>query len=169
MSVTDAMREAYADPDAGDDIAHTLELDHASFPEPVRVIANAFDDMSFPLAPGGNPVLFKACPVSITLQGVDDDGPTQGLLRIDNVSQILSPGLEAAVDAGVALTLIYRGYLMSDPFAPGDERRGMFVQRVSLFATYATGTIEAATKADRQAFPLPTYDIANYQSLHDLF
>lgn len=168
MALTAAIREAYADPEVGDDILHTLELDHVSFTAPVRIIANHENDVILPLD-GGGASLFVSCPVSVTLQGFDDDGPTQGMLRIDNVSKILQPGLKSAVQAGHALQLVYRGYTMSDTSTPGEVRRGMYIQRVSLFATYATGTIEAATKADRQAFPLITYDVAKYKALHGLF
>lgn len=170
MSLTDAIREAYADPDLDDQLIHTLQLDHPSFDAPVRIVANSDEDMTLRLSNDtAGTALFKACPVNIVLQGYDDDGPTEGMMRIDNVSKILQPGLEAAVQAGQALTLVYRGYVMTALSEVGDYRGGMFVQRVSLFPTFATGTITAATKADRQAFPLITYDVAKYKALHGLF
>jgi hypothetical protein len=166
MSLTDAVREAYADPDVDDDILDTLEMDHPTFATPVRIIANADSDMELPLENSQGMALFQACPVSIQLTGFDDDGPTQGQVRIDNVSGMLEPYLREAVKAGKPLTVIYRGYVMSDLTKPGELRGGMLLSRVSLSPTSAIGTLEPATKADRMAFPRITYSLAKYRALH---
>ena len=169
MSLTQAAREAYADPEIGDDIVHTLEMDHVSFEAPVRIIANSDEDLQLNLGEGKGFANFVACPMTLVLQGYDDDGPSQALLRIDNVSQILQPGLKAAVQAGSPLSLTNRGYIFRSLGQPADIRRGMQITRVSLFATYATGVVEPLGKADRQAFPRITYDVAKYKALHGLY
>jgi hypothetical protein len=168
MSLTQAIQEAYADPEIDDDILDTLELDHPSFETPIRIIANAESDMDLPLEEGRGIVLFQACGVKVTLQGYDDDGPTSGQLLIENVSKKLVPYLKAAVQAGSAMTVTYRGYTTSDLSTPGEVRGGMLLSRVSLSPTTATGTLEPATKADRQAFPRLTYSLAKYHALHGL-
>jgi hypothetical protein len=169
MSLTQAIKEAYADPEVDDDIIDTLEMDHPTFDEPVRIVANALEDMTLPLGNGQGSALFKAVGVSLTLQGFDDDGPTTGQLRIDNISKILQPYLREAVKAGQPLTLLYRGYTTADLSEPGEIRGGLLLSRVSLTVTMATGTLEPATKADRQAFPRVTYSLAKYQALHGLW
>ena len=165
MSLTRAIEEAYADPDLDDDILDTLELGHPTFETPVRILANGDADMYLNIE-GGLRVLFQACAVRISLNGFDDDGPTTGQLQIDNVSKLLQPYLKAAVQAGDPITVKYRAYTRSDLSAPGEIRGGMMLSRVSLAPTSATGTLEMQTKADRQAFPRLTYDLAKYKALH---
>jgi hypothetical protein len=168
MSLTQAIQEAYADPEVDDDVFDTLELDHPTFATPIRIVANAENDMTLPLEGGRGNVLFQACGVSIGLLGFDDDGPTTGELRIDNVSRKLQPYLKQAVQAGHSMTVTYRGYVTSDLSQPGEVRGGMLLSKVSLGPTTATGTLEAATKADQQAFPRLTYSLAQYKALHGL-
>jgi Domain of unknown function (DUF1833) len=168
MSLTQAIQEAYADPEVDDDIIDTLELNHPSFETPVRIVANADSDMNLPLEGGRGIVLFQALPVSLVLQGFDDDGPTSGQLSIDNVSKKLQPYLKEAVKAGHPMQVVYRGYTTADLTQPGEVRGGMLLSRVSLGPTSATGTLEPASKADRQAFPRVTYSLAKYKALHGL-
>jgi len=165
MSLTDAIKEAYADPEVGEDIIDTLELDHPSFAEPIRIAANADADVWLSPSAEAAAVLFTAMGVSVTVQGFDDDGPTTGQVQIDNVSSKLVPYLQAAVQAGSPITVTYRAYIAGQ-LAPGEVRGGMFLSRVSLSATTATGTLESSSKADRQAFPRLTYSLDKYKALH---
>ena len=168
MSLNDAIREAYADPTLDDDIIETLELDHSTFDQPIRIVANADEDMLLPLENGRGIVKFTACGVRLTLQGFDDDGPTSGRLEINNVSKLLQPHLKAAVRAGQSLLIVFRGYTTGNLSAPGEVRGGYLLSRVSLGVTAAVGTLEPATKADRQAFPRLTYSVSKYPALHGL-
>ncbi|MFC4172631.1 DUF1833 family protein [Microvirga sp. GCM10011540] len=160
MSLTDAIKEAYADPDLADVVIDTLELDHPAFAEPIRIVPNADSDMTL----GGH--LHQALGMSISLQGFDDDGPTTGVVSIENVSSMLVPYLRDAVQAGSPITVTYRAYLASNLSAPGEVRGGMFLSKVSLSATTATGTLEASSKHDRQAFPRLVYSLSTYKALH---
>lgn len=166
MSLTEAIKEAYADPDIDAVILDTLELDHVSFETPVRIFANGEEDIMLPLINGGPPVLFQACGVTITLSGFDDDGATSGSVRMDNVSGLLHPYLREAVKAGNALKVTYRAYVEGKLTEPGEVRGGMILSKVSLTATTATGTLEHASKHERQAFPRLTYNLASYRALH---
>ncbi len=166
MSLTQAIQEAYADPETDDDIIDTLELDHPSFATPIRIVANSESDMNLPLEAGRGIVLFQALSVSIALSGFNDDGPTSGQLSIENVSSKLRPYLKDAEKAGHPMTVVYRGYTTSDLSQPGEVRGGMLLSRVTLGPTSATGVLEPASKADRQAFPRVTYSLAKYKALH---
>lgn len=166
MSLTDAAIEAYADPDIEDDILDTLELDHATFATPIRIVTNADADMTLPLGGGGGNALFQALGVSLTLMGFDDDGQTTGQLRIENISSKLPPYLYEAINAGTPLTVKYRGYVASDLSAPGEVRGGMLLTKVSLTPTAAVGTLEPSSKHDTQAFPRLTYSMDKYKALH---
>jgi hypothetical protein len=160
MSLTDAMKEAYAEPDLEDVIIDTLELDHPAFEQPIRIVPNADADMTL----GGH--LHQALGMSITLSGFDDDGQTTGQIRIENVSSMLVPYLYAAVQAGTPIEVTYRAYLQSNLNTPGEVRGGLFLSKVSLNATSATGTLEAQSKHDTQAFPRLTYSLSKYKALH---
>ncbi len=165
MSLTDAIREAYADPTVDDDPLATLELDHPTFDQPIRIIANALEDMTLGIE-GGQQVLFQACPVSLVLEGVDDDGPTSGQITISNVSGKLQPYLKEAVKAGYPLEVTFRGYTVANLAAPGEVRGGLLLSNVMLNVATATGTLEPASKADRQAFPRVIYSLEQYPALH---
>ena len=116
----------------------------------------------------GAALSIHACGVRLTLQGFDDDGPTSGRLEINNVSKLLQPHLKAAVRAGQSLLIVFRGYTNGNLSAPGEVRGGYLLSRVSLGVTGAVGTLEPATKADRQAFPRLTYSVSKYPALHGL-
>lgn len=166
MSLTDAVKEAYADPEIDDDIIDALELDHVSFPEPIRIVPNADEDMMLPVEAGGPKFTHQALGMKITLTGFDDDGQTQGQVTIENVSGKLQPYLQEAVKAGSPITVTYRAYVASDLSRPGEVRGGMFLSRVALNATTATGTLEAQSRHDTQAFPRLTYSADKYKALH---
>jgi len=166
MSLTEAMKEAYADPEVDDEIIDALELDHVAFANPIYVVTNSDTDMMLPPKEGFAPVLHQAVGASLTLTGFDDDGVTQGQLRLDNVSSKLEPYLQQAVQAGSPITVTYRAYLRNDLTRPGEVRGGMFLSRVSLSATTATGTLEAQSKHDTQAFPRLVYSLEKYKALH---
>ena len=68
-------------------------LDHITFAQPIRIVANAADDM---ILAG---LAYKAIPVSITLPGFSEDGPNPARISIDNVSQLLVSYLQEAVNA----------------------------------------------------------------------
>lgn len=167
MSLSDAIKEAYADPEVTDDIIETLELDHPTFDTPVRIVANTATDQVLQLESGAT-ATFVACPVAIQLDGFDDDGPTSAQVRIDNVSGLLHPYLKDAIQAGHPLTVVYRAWTTAEMSRPGEVRGGLVLSRVSLSPTTAMGTLEPASKADRQAFPRMTYSLADYQALHGL-
>lgn len=160
MSLTDAMKEAYADPDVEDNIVETLELDHVAFAEPIRIVPNAEADIII----GG--FLHTALAMAVTISGFDDDGPTTGQVQIDNISSKLVPYLQDAVQAGTPISVTYRAYVARDLTTPGEVRGGMLLSRVSLTATTASGTLEASSKHDRQAFPRLVYSLDKYKALH---
>lgn len=162
MSLTDAIKEAYAEPDVGRKVYDTLQMDHPAFATPVRVVCNVDSDMTL----GGQ--LHTAMGVTLKLTGFDDDGEVQGMLEIDNVSDLLRPYLEDAVLAGVKISVTYRGYLDLDLTTAAEIRAGFYLSKVTLTATTASGTLEGVSKHDIQAFPRLVYDADHYPALHGI-
>jgi Domain of unknown function (DUF1833). len=159
------MREAYASPAADEVIIHTLELDHATLDQPIRIACNVADDIGLPLERDGAIVHFVAMGVKVTPPSFDDDGPGSAQVQIDNVSGMLAPIVQAAVQSGSAFAVTYRAYTSADLLGPGETYSGLLLKRVSLTATMASGTLEMA-EMETQAFPRLTYSIADYPALH---
>lgn len=167
MTLTSAMAEAYASAKADAEIFETVELDHVTFAEPVRVVTGVEEDMMLPVNPGGPPVLFRACQVSVTLPGVTEDGPTPAKLRLDNVSALLLPYLREAVRSDQPVTATYRAYTSEDLAQPGDVYDDLELWEVDLDPLSATGTLRFR-ELELQAFPLATYSQALYPALQNV-
>lgn len=164
MSLTEAMEEAYAANPAGEVVIETIELDHATFDDPVRIATGVEEDIDLPLTLGGDPVTFKALQISVILPGVTADGPTPMRLRVDNVSSFLLPYLRSAIQSTTPITLTYRAYTTTDLTQPGDVISGLELRDVSLSATSAESTV-GFREIELQAFPLSTYSQDDYPAL----
>ena len=166
VSLTAAMTEAYAANPAGVSVIETIELNHVTFAEPVRIATGVQEDISLPLTLGGAAALFRALQISVTLPGVSEDGPTPMRLRIDNVSSFLLPYIRDAVQSTEPIALTYRAYASDDLTQPGDVVTAMELRDVSLSAVSAEATV-ALKEIELQAFPLATYDEDLYPALQN--
>lgn len=164
--LTQAMTEAYAANNATYRIYETVEIDHSTFDQPIRVVTGAEEDMMFPITAGGTPVLFQAVAISVTLPGSTEDGPTTAKLTISNVSSMLNDPLNAAVMSDEPIIAVYRAYTTQDLTQPGDIVGGLELWEVDLAAGSATGTLRFK-ELELQAFPLPTYDEQYYPAVQD--
>lgn len=164
MSQTDVIKEAYARA-RPDTVYETIELDHPSFAEPLRIITGWDEGMILPIG-GGQFGTFQACQVGVTLPGVDKDGPTPAKITIDNVSDKIRPYLQDAILSSLPITLTYRAYASSDMTQPGDVIGDLELWDVDLTATSAEGTLKYK-ELELQAFPLATYDTTYYPALQD--
>lgn len=168
LRLTSAMEEAYASAPSNVVILHTLELNHPTFSDPIRIVTG---DEGIPAGEyvlltleNGIEVWFTAMAFDVIPPGYDDDGPTAGRIRIDGVSGLLLPYLEnVAVNAGnIAVT--YRAYRSDARFEPGDVISGLKLKRVDVSATAVEAEI-GFDEVGTQAFPRLTYDIDTYPSL----
>ncbi|MBI5111296.1 MAG: DUF1833 family protein [Rhodovulum sp.] len=166
MSVTEAMREAWAANPAGETIIETIELDHVTFDQPVRIACNVSEDVDLPPAAGADPVTWTAIAVSVVPPGVDDGGPSPMRLGIDLLSQHLLPYLEAATAATSPISVTYRSYTTADLSRPGELITGLELRVASLTATEAQVTVAWPQTATR-AFPRATYDSIFYPALQN--
>ncbi|WP_230531124.1 DUF1833 family protein [Microvirga roseola] len=166
--LTAAMEEAYASAPSNVVILHTLELNHASFSSPIRIVTGdegltAGELVALTLETGQTRN-FTAMAFDVIPPGYDDDGPIPGRIRIDGVSGMLIPYLEdAAVSAG-SISVTYRGYRSDARFEPGDVISGLKRKRVEVTATSVESEV-GFDEVGQQAFPRVTYDIDSYPAL----
>ncbi len=163
-----AMEEAYASAPANVVILHTLELYHPSWGTPVRLVTgddglDAAEVVALTLE-NGTVANFTAMAFDVTPPGFDEDGPTPGKIRVDGVSAMLVPYLEAVAVSAGTISVTYRAYRSDARFEPGDVITGLRMRQVSVSATAVEGEV-GFEEVGGQAFPRATYDIDNYPGL----
>lgn len=168
MVLSVAMTEAYAVADVRGDLLHTLELDHPTFPQPLRFVCGdrvpgVFETMTLPVA--GNPAaVFTVVAFNWTGPGQGDGGTTKAKIRVDNVSRQLQEPLRAAIVSGAKLTVTYRCYSTNDPNNP-EVYDGLKMSDVNLNAVSANGDLYYED-IELQAFPRQTYSLPLYPALY---
>lgn len=151
MTISAALEEAYA---SGDEEGVTLtaaEIDHPGFDEPIYVVRGADDldgetTIDLPLVEGGPKVPHKAVPFALTRPGADKDGPTEGKIRIDNVSDQLEGPLKQALGYEEPILITFRQYrILPGQLAlvtgPDEEIPGLLLSDVQLGYDAAEGTV----------------------------
>lgn len=166
MTLTAAMEEAYASNPHGEVVIETLELNHVTFAEPVRVASGVDDDISLPPALLASPVLFKAMAFEAVMPGDSEDGPTPARIRIKDPLGVITPYLDAAISSTQPIEITWRAYTTRDLTQPGDEWSRIFLSRVEQDAIGVEGTLNFQ-EIDTQAFPLATYDETYYPALQN--
>ena len=168
MSVTDAIKEAYAVQPADEMVYETLELDHPAFAAPVRVVTGVEENIDLPVwdeeVGAYVDVEFTAMQVSVVAPGSNEDGPTPMRLRVDNVSAFLIPYLRAATQSTAPVNVTYRAYAASDLSQPGELIDGLELRDVSVTAAAAEASL-GFKEIESQNFPLSTYDEEFYPAL----
>lgn len=128
MSLSEAVKEAYASNPIDDIVYDTIEIHHPTFIDEfgermaVRVVrseAGYQDPIEFrleddaPVNPGEF-VTFQPIPLSMTAPGFQEDSVPTLQLAISNVSREITKYLEMAIQQTDPITIIYRVYLDSD-------------------------------------------------------
>lgn len=155
MTLSAALREAYASGDEEGVILETVELDHASLDAAIRLARNVDsqfgdpgDTIMLPLEPGGERVEHLLCAFNLVRPGADSDGPTDGKLQIDNVSDLVHDLLKGAIGYDEEIRVSFRAYrvlpaLGIDALTGPDEDvfSGLEMTDVALNADRAEGTV----------------------------
>lgn len=180
MTVSAALREAYASGDDEGVVIETLEVDHPSLDGPIRLVRNVDgqlgepgETLSLPVEAGGPREPHLLCAFELIAPGADSDGPTEGKIRMDNVSDLFHELLKGAIgyDAAIRVTIrFYRvlpGRLEAVTGPDDDSFSGLEMTAVELSADSAEGTI--AWPDGRQqnvpSGPDAFFDRANYPAL----
>lgn len=180
MTVSVALREAYASGDDEGVVIETLEVDHASLDAAIRLVRNVDgqlgepgETMALPIEAGGPRLAHLLCAFEIIAPGADSDGPTEGKIRIDNVSDLMHDLLKDAIGYDQANRVTIRFYRVLpgqiDRVAGPDDDSfsGLEMTAVELSADSAEGTI---TWPDGRQQNVPSgpnafFDRASYPAL----
>ena len=102
----------------GDVIISTLELTCAAWSEPI-LLCNGFEDQSV-LDENGRALTFLASGIAVSLPARTNSGAQNLNFAIDNVTGEAQAKIDAALEAGQQVSLIFRTYLASDLTAPAE-------------------------------------------------
>jgi hypothetical protein len=121
--MSNVLQTLYASAPINDLIIHTLEIKNPAFNVPGHVVGSVrlvqgFDDISATLETGAT-VLFKKSGFGVSLPQKSIKGRQDLNFSIDNVTGEVLQAIDAAIDSGVKITVIYRAYAGSDLSAPG--------------------------------------------------
>ncbi|MCB1888118.1 MAG: DUF1833 family protein [Rhodocyclaceae bacterium] len=124
-SETEALREALASAPADRIHVATIELRHATFDQPVRVVQDDQDwalplEATAPLNPGET-VTFVALSFALELPDINRDAPGSVKLRLDNVSRTIGEALSGARTSQYPVGATLRYYVLdlsADPPGP---------------------------------------------------
>lgn len=154
MSMSQALRESYASGSTDTVDVETVELDHASSDGPLRLVrsvdstyGNPGDVVYLPLVQGGPKEPHYICAFSVLTPGADSDGPTDGQLRIDNVSDSVQSLLENIIGYNQPVYVSFRFYSMfpgglDSVTGPDDDAfSGLEMTEVNLDEGSCSGTI----------------------------
>lgn len=154
MTLTTALREAYASGDTEGIIVTTLEVDHASLDEAILLAQNIDSELGepgdtilLPLVEGGPKVPHLLCAFALIPPGADQDGPTDGRLQIDNVSDLLHDLMQGVIGYNEAIKIAFRQYRilpgrLDAVTGPDDDTlSGMEMTAFDINADRAEGTI----------------------------
>lgn len=124
-SLSEALKEAYASADSNEVIYHTLEIRHAAFTQPIRVVRDNADltarlEASAPENPG-EMVTFVGFGFDLTKPELSSSGVPQCTIEIDNVSRDILANIELAMTGVDPILVTYREYLASDLEGPEND------------------------------------------------
>ena len=180
MTVSAALRETYASGDDEGVVVETLEVDHASLDGPIRLVRNVDgqlgepgETLSLPVEAGGSRLPHLLCAFELIAPGADSDGPTEGKIRIDNVSDLLHDLLKGAIDYDQAIRVTFRfyrvlpGHLDAVTGPDDDSFSGLEMTAVELSADTAEGAISwpDGRQQNVPSGPDAFFDRASYPAL----
>jgi hypothetical protein len=122
MTVSNALQRARASAPAYEIILDTIEIRHASFPAPIRLVRGDTDlqatlEASAP-ENAGEQVTFTHAGFELVLPRAGQDGFQMLTLNIGNIDKAVMRHLEIASANPGPVTVIFRQYLLSDTSGP---------------------------------------------------
>lgn len=119
VTLSEAIKEAYASAPADVVIYHTLEINHPAFSEPIYVVRD-FQDLNANLE-DGTPVTFLRFAFNLVKPEVSATGVPQCTVEIDNVSRDILANVQLAMGSTSLITMTYREYISTDLTGPQND------------------------------------------------
>lgn len=163
-SLSDAIQEAYASAPCDVVILHTIELNHPAFEHPVRVVRD-HQNLTANLE-NGDEVEFVALAFDFTLPPESETGGVPEIVvSVDNVSRLLAPYLDQAVQSLDPVTMTYRPYLSTDLTAPHmDPPLTLTLKNITVTPLRVTARATFSDLSNRR-FPGEDYSSINFPGL----
>lgn len=114
--MTAALEEAYACAPTNVVVMETLQIDHADFSMPIRLV-NDFTDLTAKLETGETVTFIRFAFEHVGAE-VNAQGVPEVVITIDNASAEISRQLDAIADSSSGLTVTIRSYRSDDLNAP---------------------------------------------------
>lgn len=158
-----AIREAYALAPAGEVILETIQISHPSVAVPKFLVLDRQDQV-FGLEDGSTAV-FTACGFRMALPAAGDNGIQELDIAIDNVDQAIGDFIEQVVDSNLAVNVVYRPYLISNPNIPQmNPPLRLLLTDIVVTNVEVTGKATFGDVLNR-SFPTQLYTRARFPSL----
>lgn len=119
VTLSEAIKEAYASSPADVVIYHTLEINHPAFSEPIYVVRD-YQDLNANLE-DGTPVTFLRFAFNLVKPEVSATGVPQCTVEIDNVSRDILENVQLAMGSTALITMTYREYISTDLSGPQND------------------------------------------------
>ena len=119
VTLSEALKEAYASSPADVVIYHTLEINHPAFSEPIYVVRD-YQDLNANLE-DGTPVTFLRFAFNLVKPEVSATGVPQCTVEIDNVSRDILANVQLAMGSTALITMTYREYISTDLSGPQND------------------------------------------------
>lgn len=170
-SITAALRRTYASAPTAEVVYHTIEIHHASFAEPIRLV-QGFEEIAATLeadAPenGGEEVTFTPIVFDFDLPPTRAEEVPFMEVTINDASRLIVEPLEAAQEEPSEIRMIYRPYLSSDLSAPQmSPPLSLYFDRIRVSTSESRVTGHATFDDFRnKAFPSKNYTPAEFPGL----
>ena len=110
--MTPVEQEAYANADDSRIMLYTLELNHPSFTQPLRIVAD--NDPLTAEIETGDTVAFTPFFFSIKRPPISEEPDPSLQITVDNVSGFMTPYLDIASRSGDSIHVVFRPYLVDE-------------------------------------------------------
>lgn len=168
-TLSQAIQEAYASAPSDEVVFHTLELRHASWGAPIRVVRDVVDltatlEPDAPLNPG-EAVVFTGYAFNMDLPELSDSASPQVTITIDNVSLEIEDAILQATFSTDLVEVTYRAFLGSDLTQPAnDPPLTLTLASISASQFQVTGNALLGDFGNRR-FPFEQYTAARFPGL----
>lgn len=169
-NLSEAMKEAYASAPTDEVIYHTLELNHAAFSQPIRVVRDNADlDARLEASAVHNPgelVTFVRFSFDLVKPEVSATGVPQCTIEIDNTSRDILANIELAMTSTDPITVTYREFLSGSLDVGPENDPPMTLEITSIKAdVFRIRAVASFMNLSNKRFPGEDYTAERFEGL----